>query len=333
MKKLSKATALILSAVMLFGCTDNVTQSGVGDTTPPGESSVTDSENKNDSSATESSVTDSGSTPDNSNDISDENLVKNIEGYQTFSYDSSVYEITNSNKFNKTLISPYDFEDSFEPNYTNLKKYLSAPVVVKCHVVGDSYFILNGKCGDAEFHLDGGAYTCIYTPVIIDEIIDDFGIETDYKTGDIAYVMEDYMLTESYNGNNPLEWLDKNIKSTERIIEINSDNNLAQQYGEALEADKKYREYLTSHQTVISTRTVFLEKGQSYLMIFDKKSNGFVFDNNQYAKNYTVTFDLENDAPKVYMSEEEDADYFNGYYRYRDQWKYLKEKYGEHFKS
>ena len=108
---------------------------------------------------------------------------------------------------------------------------------------------------------------------------------------------------------------------------------MAEQFGEALESDKKYRDYLTSHQTVISTRTVLLEKGQSYLMIFDEKARGFVFDNNQYAANYTVTFDLENDAPKVYMSEEEDADYFNGYYRYRDQWKYLKEKYGDHFKK
>lgn len=213
---------------------------------------------------------------------------------------------------------------------------MRAPVVVKCHVVGDSYFILEGKCGDVEFNRDErdkGVYTCIYTPVIIDEIIDDFGVKTDYNTGDIVYVMEDYILTESYNNNKPLEWLDKSMKDMEKVIENNSDNYLAEQFGEALESDKKYRDYLTSHQTVISTRTVLLEKGQSYLMIFDEKARGFVFDNNQYAANYTVTFDLENDAPKVYMSEEEDADYFNGYYRYRDQWKYLKEKYGEHFKS
>ena len=329
MKKLTKTTALILSALMLFGCTSNSATGSVGDTTPPVENSVTDS--KNESSATENS-----SATDNTSKESEENLVKNIEGYQTFSYDSSVYEITNDNKLKKRLISPYDFEDSFEPNYTNLKRFMRAPVVVKCHVVGDSYFILEGKCGDVEFNRDErdkGVYTCIYTPVIIDEIIDDFGVKTDYNTGDIVYVMEDYILTESYNNNKPLEWLDKSMKDMEKVIENNSDNYLAEQFGEAFESDKKYRDYLTSHQTVISTRTVLLEKGQSYLMIFDEKARGFVFDNNQYAANYTVTFDLENDAPKVYMSEEEDADYFNGYYRYRDQWKYLKEKYGDHFKS
>ena len=135
MKKLTKTTALILSALMLFGCAGNSAQSNVGDTTLPSESSVTDS--KNESSATENS-----SETDNTSKESEENLVKNIEGYQTFSYDSSVYEITNYNKYNKKLISPYDFGESFEPNYTNFKKILNSPVGVKCHVAGDSYYIL-----------------------------------------------------------------------------------------------------------------------------------------------------------------------------------------------
>ena len=46
MKKLTKTAILILSALMLFGCTDNNAQSGAGDTTPPAENSVTDSENE-----------------------------------------------------------------------------------------------------------------------------------------------------------------------------------------------------------------------------------------------------------------------------------------------
>ena len=333
MKKLTKTTALILSAVMLFGCTSNSANGSIGDTTPPGESSVTDSKNE---SKVESSATENSSETDNTSKESEENLVKNIEGYQTFSYDSSVYEITNDNKFKKRLISPYDFEDSFEPNYTNLKRFMRAPVVVKCHVVGDSYFILEGKCGDVEFNRDEhdkGVYTCIYTPVMIDEIIDDFGVKTDYKAGDIVYVMEDYGIYESYNGNEPLAWLDENIKSNERDLNYASDSYTEELLRQLIETDKEYREYLSSNKVVTASKTVLLEKGQSYLMVLDKKSNGFVFDNNQYVKNYTMVFDLENYAPRVYMSEEEDADYFNGYYRYRDQWKYLKEKYGDHFKS
>ena len=333
MKKLTKATALILSALMLFGCADNNARSGAGDTTPPSESSVTESKNE---SKAESPATENSSVTDNTSKESEENLVKNIEGYQTFSYDSSVYEITNDNKFKKRLISPYDFEDSFEPNYTNLKRFMRAPVVVKCHVVGDSYFILEGKCGDVEFNRDEhdkGVYTCIYTPVIIDEIIDDFGVKTDYNTGDIVYVMEDYCIYESYNGNEPLAWIDKNIKSNERDLNNASDSYTEELLRRLIETEKEYRKYLSSNKVVTATKTVLLEKGQSYLMVLDKKSNGFVFDNNQYVKNYTLVFDLENDAPRVYMSEEEDADYFKYYPCYADQWKKLKEKYGDHFKK
>ena len=92
MKKLTKTTALILSALMLFGCTSNSATGGVGDTTPPVENSVTDSKNE---SKTESSATENSSVTDNTSKESEENLVKNIEGYQTFSYDKDKYEITN----------------------------------------------------------------------------------------------------------------------------------------------------------------------------------------------------------------------------------------------
>ena len=95
MKKLTKTTALILSALMLFGCTSNSATGSVGDTTPPVENSVTDS--KNESSATENS-----SATDNTSKESEENLVKNIEGYQTFSYDKDKYEITNEYIYSNT---------------------------------------------------------------------------------------------------------------------------------------------------------------------------------------------------------------------------------------
>ncbi|MBE5720401.1 MAG: hypothetical protein EGR86_05335, partial [Ruminiclostridium sp.] len=88
MKKLTKTAILILSALMLFGCTDNNAQSGAGDTTPPAENSVTDSKNE---SKTESSATENSSATDNTSKESEENLVKNIEGYQTFSYDKDKY--------------------------------------------------------------------------------------------------------------------------------------------------------------------------------------------------------------------------------------------------
>ena len=103
MKKLTKTTALILSALMLFGCTSNSATGGVGDTTPPVENSVTDSKNE---SKTESSATENSSATDNTSKESEENLVKNIEGYQTFSYDKDKYEFQ-TNTYILTHIVPY----------------------------------------------------------------------------------------------------------------------------------------------------------------------------------------------------------------------------------
>ena len=140
MKKLTKTTALILSALMLFGCTSNSATGSVGDTTPPVENSVTDS--KNESSATENS-----SATDNTSKESEENLVKNIEGYQTFSYDKDKYEITNEYIYSNTYRHLYSMYLPVEPNLDDLYKETidvksSELVALKCRVAGDSYVII-----------------------------------------------------------------------------------------------------------------------------------------------------------------------------------------------
>ena len=98
MKKLTKTTALILSALMLFGCADNNARSGAGDTTLPSESSVTESKSE---SKQENSFADNKSEDQ---DKSDNNgFVKNAEGYQTFSYEKDKYPMSSVAIFNKTL--------------------------------------------------------------------------------------------------------------------------------------------------------------------------------------------------------------------------------------
>lgn len=150
MKKLTKTTALILSVLMLFGCTSNSANGGVGDTTPPVENSVTDSKNE---SKTESSATENSSATDNTSKESEENLVKNIEGYQTFSYDKDKYEITNDYIYCNICYSIYDMFTPVEPNLDDLYKETtdvksSELVALKCRVAGDSYVIIDGKCGE-----------------------------------------------------------------------------------------------------------------------------------------------------------------------------------------
>ena len=199
MKKITKTTALILSALMLFGCTSNSATGGVGDTTPPSESSVTESKSE---SSGESSATENSSVTDNTSKESEENLVKNIEGYQTFSYDKDKYEITNEYIYSNTYRPIYSMYLPVEPNLDDLYKETidvksSELVALKCRVVGDSYVINDGKCG--ETLIMKPFLSLIYTPVVIEEVVDSNNGKCLYNKGDILYIRESYRITEQYN--------------------------------------------------------------------------------------------------------------------------------------
>lgn len=211
MKKLTKTTALILSALMLFGCTSNSANGGVGDTTPPVENSVTDSEN-------ESSATENSSATDNTSKESEENLVKNIEGYQTFSYDKDKYEITNEYIYSNTYRPIYSMYLPVEPNLDDLYKETidvksSELVALKCRVVGDSYVINDGKCG--ETLIMKPFLSLIYTPVVIEEVVDSNNGKCLYNKGDILYIRESYRITEQYNDRslNFVQKAEENLKA------------------------------------------------------------------------------------------------------------------------
>lgn len=185
MKKLTKATALILSALMLFGCTSNSANGGVGDTTPPSESSVTDS--KNESSATENS-----SETDNSSKENDENLVKNIEGYQTFSYSKDKYLSTTSNKISNRERDGYSTNEDATVTLP-LARYVvqDEVLVIKCRVAGDSYVFQNGRSGikTVQTSSDINILNGVYTPVVIEEVIDKTtDAVSDLKAGDVIYI-------------------------------------------------------------------------------------------------------------------------------------------------
>ena len=341
MKKLTKTTALILSALMLFGCADNNARSGAGDTTPPSESSVTESKNE---SSGESSDTENSSVTDNTSEESEENLVKNIEGYQTFSYDSSRYTITNKRLFFEQAFSPYSRSAIFEPTYEKMSKYMrklqTSPVAIKCHVVGDSYYFINGKCGSVQVvpPKDVIAEHITYTPVMVDEIIDSYGFETDYKQGDIIYINEPILISQSYEGNDNevLSWLDKQIEELEygyeQCVEI-GDSERIEIRKEELDKYKEFREYLVnnSDSVVIAGVSELLDRNESYFVFADNTVKTYG-DNNKYVWAYGFYFDLENDEPNLNIDEKNEA-YFQSSECYRFQWKYLKEKYGDHFKK
>ena len=335
MKKLTKATALILSALMLFGCADNSVQSSAGDTTPPVENSVTDS--KNESSATENS-----SVTDNTSKESEENLVKNIEGYQTFSYDKDKYEITNEYIYSNTYRNLYSMYLPVEPNLDDLYKETidvksSELVALKCRVAGDSYVIIDGKCG--ETLIMKPFLSLIYTPVVIEEVVDSNNGKCLYNKGDILYISEYYYITEQYNDRslNFVQTAEENLKAQfeNKSGEFDSSKHS--------EIDKKYYDGQMEYYNALRSANgkyiqttwnpVFLQKGQSYLIFADNDTTANEVDGNIYNSAYPIVFDLEQSKPSVLKSEKEDDGVFRASYAYRYQWKILKEKYGEHFKS
>ena len=339
MKKLTKTAILILSALMLFGCTDNNAQSGAGDTTPSAENSVTDSKNENSDKISDIK---NSSASDNSGAENDENLVKNIEGYQTFSYDADKYEITNEYIYSNTYYPIYGMYTPVEPNLDDLYKETtdvksSELVALKCRVAGDSYVINDGKCG--ETLIMKPFLSLIYTPVVIEEVVDSNNGKCLYNKGDILYIREYYHITEQYNDRslNFVQTAEENLKAQfeNKSGEFDS-SHYSENHKKYYDGQMEYYNALRSANGKYIQATwnpVFLQKGQSYLIFADNDTTANEVDGNIYNNAYPIVFDLEQSEPSVFKSEKEDDGVFRASYAYHYQWKILKEKYGEHFKS
>ena len=339
MKKLTKTAVLILSALMLFGCADNSAQSSAGDTTPPANNSVTESKSENSDKISDIK---NSSASDNSGAENDEDLVKNIEGYQTFSYDEDKYEITNEYIYCNTYYSIYDMYTPVEPNLDDLYKETtdvksSELVALKCRVAGDSYVINDGKCG--ETLIMKPFLSLIHTPVVIEEVVDSNNGKCLYNKGDILYISEYYHITEQYNDRslNFVQTAEENLKAQfeNKSGEFDSSKHS--------EIEKKYYDGKMEYYNTLRSgngryihttwNPVLLQKGQSYLIFADNDTTANEVDGNIYNNAYPIVFDLEQSEPFVFKSEKEDNGVFSASYAYRYQWKILKEKYGEHFKS
>ena len=70
-------------------------------------------------------------------------------------------------------------------------------VPLKCRVAGDSYVIIDGKCG--ETLIMKPCLSLIYTPVVIEEVVDSINGKCLYNKGDKLYIRESYRITEHYN--------------------------------------------------------------------------------------------------------------------------------------
>ena len=355
MKKLTKTTALILSALMLFGCTSNSANGGVGDTTPPSESSVTDSKNE---SKVESPVTENSSTPDNSNDKSDENLVENIDGYQTFSYDKNKYVKTT---FRRIYNLKRDGLGAFtgETVTLPLARYAvqDEVLVIKCKVAGDSYVFQNGRSGikTVQDSSDDNVLNGVYTPIVFEEVIDKTAdAVSDLKAGDVIYIEEGFHVCEfiDENGNTILMSADEDIKNKkEEIAEY--EKYIDEEKANKIPDEETLKEYeINIAQTKIlieecnafnnfvrenNGKVVFadsgspMEKEVSYLAFVAVTPVPGTNDGNSYHRAYPMKYDLAyDDVPSLFG---DDDIYFQGLYGYEKSWKAMKEKYGEHYKK
>ena len=355
MKKLTKTAVLILSALMLFGCADNSAQSSAGDTAPPAENSVTESKSKNSDKISDIK---NSSASDNSVVENDEDLVKNIEGYQTFSYDKDKYVKTT---FRKIYNLKRDGYGAFtgETVTLPLARYAVQDeiLVIKCKVAGDSCVFQNGRSGiktvqdsSVENVLNG-----IYTPVIIEEVIDKTAdAVSDLKTGDIIYIQEGFNIGEftDENGDTVLMSADEAIKQKEEKIaeykkyieeekakaEPSEDSLKSYEYNIAvIEAEIKncnaINDFIRTHngKVVLADEGSPMEKDVSYLAFVAVTPIPDTNDGNAYHKSYPMKYDLAcDDIPSLFG---EDDIYFQGLSGYESSWKAMKDKYGEHFKS
>ena len=354
MKKLTKATALILSALMLFGCAGNSAQSNVGDTTLPSESSVTESKSE---SKQENSFADNKSEEQ---DKSDNNgFVKNAEGYQIFSYEKDKYLVTSPTIFRKKEASAEINMNPYDPQPSNIcDLILHQPVAVKCRIAGESiYFNKKNQSGDVTVKNSNEGYDYllgVFTPVVVEEIIDSFSYNPDFKSGDTIYVYEEYAITKDFadyceqdDARNvyAVKLFERYISNCKSDLETeikkgdSADNKVIEEmkkqiaeYEQNIEKTKSYEKYVAENEkTVLTLISGFpMQKDKSYFAYVNATKIEGTTDNNSYYFSYDQKYNLGDDEPE---SLGENEKYVSFHYTYTYSWKYLKEKYGDHFKS
>ena len=354
MKKLTKTTALILSALMLFGCADNNARSGAGDTTPPTESSVTESKSE---SKQENSFADNKSEDQ---DKSDNNgFVKNSEGYQTFSYEKDKYLVTSPTIFRKKEASTEINMNPYDPQPSNIcDLILHQPVAVKCRIAGESiYFNKKNQSGDVTVKNSNEGYDYllgVFTPVVVEEIIDSFSYNPDFKSGDTIYVYEEYAITKDFadyceqddarnvyavklferyisNCKSDLETeLKKGDSADNKVIE--EIKKQIEEYEQNIEKTKSYEKYVAENEkTVLTLISGFpMQKDKSYFAYVNATKIEGTTDNNSYYFSYCEKYNLGDDEPESLGEEEK---YVSFHYTYECSWNYLRKKYGDHFKK
>ncbi len=310
MKNKIRLTAFILSLLTLFGCAEN-------NLTSSGESSLQNSE----VSSTDSNSLVSEDEVSSTTDENKEQFLKAPEGADGFVYDRDTFRFTTKDEMiirgmfdpHTPIVSEFD---------KNLKYYRENNYIcVKVSIVGESVDVLDGMMGDVRIMFSDENTAGVYTPVLIEEVVDSLGNKATVSKGDIVYMREWYH------------------KVTDRLIKLQEDalakdkedfknGKEPEQYSfEIREQIIDYYKAHTDDDSVILYQAYPMETGKSYLVVMKNEKFSNSLDMNMY-DNWGYALNLGDSAPDSYI----DTDYYLYFrYQYEILWKGCKELYGSHF--
>ncbi len=301
MKNRIKFTAFILSLLTLFGCVNNPTKTGSESFEQNSEISSTDVISSSDSENTESGVENS------------EQFLKAPAGEQGFVFDRDTFRFTTKDEMVdiRGMFDPHTSLVSFD--FEKYMKYLEENnfIFAKVRIVGESFQTI----GDIK--MDGGYYLSgVYTPVLIEEVVDSLGNESVINKGDIVYTREMHQIVT-----------DEFIQVLEEELNKDKENfDHEGTYGYRQKTIDYYKEHTIDNSLVLYCAYP-METGKSYLIAIqnEKVENHFGIDmlgSSGYALN------LGDSAPDSYP----DNDFY--LYHYSDYtifWRGCKELYGTYF--
>lgn len=329
-----KLTSLALAVALLSSCAANQAQTAEDNKTVGGSTEISDPAESTDASDQ------SGIIVDLTEDEIEHPWLKAPDGLEGFTFDRNTSILINfsddySYPFRAVCASgglePYD--PIFPKDYDEFAVDISEAenTYVKASIAGESFQLYHYYINISEdkyypsdlMSYNPQNYGGVVTPILIEDIVDDFGKKSPFKKGDIVYVIEPY----NYVNAKYVEYWEYNFPDT-MGAEWFKEHEITDETFQFNEEDGYYP----------------MEVGKSYLILLDNKKYDRV-DNlhddydDDYAKLDDIVkiyrtgsyiLNLGDDAPDSYG--EEDI-HMTNYKQYCAYWEACKKLYGEYFKS
>ena len=312
MKNKIKLTALILSLLTLFGCAEN-------NSTSSGESSLQNSE----VSSTDSNSLVSEDELSSTTDENKEQFLKAPEGADGFVYDRDTFRFTTVD----VDVGILGLLDGHTTTPLACDKFIEKCkkndfICVKVSIAGESFEVFNGMMlGETDTPFGNENVGGVFTPVLIEEIVDTFDNKAAVNKGDIIY------LRESYNRvtDNVIKWEEEKLAKDKSDFENGKEPE--QYFFEIREQIIDYYKAHTEDNSLILYQVYPMELNKSYLVLMNNEKVENLLDMDAH-ENWGYFLNLGDSAPDSYIGVDWVLYY---YYQYETLWKGCKELYGSYF--